>query len=104
MVSQHVHLLEDFNVANVSLLLLLHLLVLLLGVLLLLALHHLGDQLVAHENVGVDASPPAAPAFALLGDPLHRPLALAVLAGQVPQRSADVDPTQVLEAADGHRG
>lgn len=92
LVSQHVHLLEDFNVANVSFLLLLHFLVFFLGVLLLLALHHLGDQLVAYKNVGIDASPSAAPAFALLGDSLHHPLALTVLVGQVSEGAADVDP------------
>ena len=104
LVSQHVHLLEDFNFANVSLLLLLHLLVFVHGVLLVLALHHLGDQLVAHEDISVDASPPAAPPFALLGDSLHQALLQTVLVGQVSEGAADVDPREILEAADGHRG
>lgn len=102
LVSQYVHLLEDFNIANVSVFLLFHFLVLFLIVLLLLALHCLGDQLITYENVGVDASPPAAPAFALLGNSLHRPLPLTVLVGQAPERAADVDARQVLKAADSH--
>lgn len=104
MFSQHVHLLDDLDVADVSFLLLLRFLVFFLGVLLLLALYRLRDQLVAHENVSADAAPPAAPALALLGDPLGRRLGVSVLAGQVSERAADVDAGQILEAADRHWG
>lgn len=97
-------MLEDFNVANVSVLLFLHLFVFFLGVLLLFALHHPRDQLVAYKNVSVDASPATAPAFALLGDSLRRPLALAVLVGQVSESAAYVDPREILKAADSHWG
>lgn len=97
-------MLDDLNVADVPFLLLLRFLVLLLWVLLLLALYRLGDQLVAHENVGADASPSAAPALALLGDPLRRGLGVIVLVGQVSERAADGDPGQILEAADRHWG
>lgn len=104
MVSQHVHLLEDLDVANVPFLLLLHLLVLFLRVLLLLALHHLGDQLVAYKNVRVDAAPSATPALALLGNSLYCPLPVCVLVGQASEGAANVDPRQVLKAAGRHRG
>lgn len=91
-----------FDGLNVFLLLLLF--ALLLDAFVLLAVHGLRNQLVAHEHVGVDAAAAAAaPAFALLGRPLRVVPGRVLLVGQVAEGPADVDSRQVLKTPHGQR-
>lgn len=84
-----------FDGLNVFLLLLLF--ALLLDAFVLLAVHGLRNQLVAHEHVGVDAAAAAAPALALLGRSQCIVAGRVLLVGQVAEGPANVDSCQVLK-------